>query len=106
MFNFVTFSKSKKINPILIKSNEYAWQIKHVNLVMNYLFENDMIILGGDILNKDLNYTYDNWFYEPCKNNLEDLKKSHEVSINFIKNYTKIHGENFLVVFVVKKASI
>jgi hypothetical protein len=45
-----TFIASKKIHPIKISSYEIGWHLKDVNDVLQWLSDNNKIVLGGDII--------------------------------------------------------
>ncbi len=85
-------------------SGETAWAISDIFKILDYCKENTYIVLGGDILNENLDYTYDNWYYDTNAN--IDLKDNSNKSIlkanEYISNYIKKNGVNYYVVIVAK----
>lgn len=72
--------------------NELAWNWIDALKVINYLCDNNVIILGGDVYkisNNTLKRTCDNWFYNVniMESNKFNSNKSREVAISYINNY-------------------
>lgn len=87
--------------------NEIAWKLKDAMSVLNQIGIKEHIVLGGDILTRDLSYTYDSWFYTTnSKLNLkENSAQSIQAASNYISNYMSLNGDNYYVVFVIKGQS-
>ncbi len=81
---------------------EFAWQIKDALAVLEYVASKENVVLGGDILDNNLNYTYDNWFYNTdeskslCDNSVSSVNTAKE----YISNYIKRNGTDYYVVIV------
>ena len=56
------------INPVKISDFEEAWKINETLILSNALMKKQYIILGGDILYSNLEYSYDNWYFESADN--------------------------------------
>lgn len=86
---------------------EVCWNYKDAKEVINYLYNNNCIILGGDVLKKvndKFLYTYDNWFISDTELSDEEcLKISFNHSIEYIEDYVEFNGEDFYFVIVYKK---
>lgn len=72
--------------------NGQAWIWSDALKVINYLCDNNIIILGGDVYkvsNNILKTTCDNWFYNIniMESNEFNSKKSREVAISYINTY-------------------
>jgi len=64
--------------------NNYAWNKDHIDDVINFCYCNNIIILGGDVIerqNSHINLTYNNWFIK----NDEDFNP--ESSCLYTKEY-------------------
>ncbi|MBQ3229775.1 MAG: hypothetical protein IJB49_02025 [Clostridia bacterium] len=95
--------KNKTITSIAISNTEMAWAIEDANLVLEYLKNENKVVLGGDILNNELEYNYDSWYYnvKDNQNSRFDVEYSIDVAIKYISNYIKDNGNAFFVVFVI-----
>ena len=85
-------------------TNEYAWKYKDATEVINTLRENEYVILGGDVLSKNFEYTYDNWFFE--NNNLSRDKtiiESAKKALQYIEWYNSRFGDGFYYIIVAEK---
>lgn len=100
--NYDDFIKIKKVYPIVISSQESGWNLKDIKDVLQWLRSNNQIVLGGDIIDAQKNYTYDNWFYN--YNHLVSVWENVNTSINLALDYTaeylKRNGDNYYVVLV------
>lgn len=87
-----------------ISSSETAWKIKDAFAVIDYYYSLGQIILGGDILSSNLQYTYDNWYYDidSAAEKITNLKNSIYIAKEYILNYTKRNGLKYYVVFVLQ----
>lgn len=76
---------------------EVAWTYDDVMEVLTQLEKEKIIILGGDVLNKNLEYTYDNWYYQE-----KDYIGSIEYTRNYINSYYQKNGNDFYYVLVIQ----
>jgi len=96
------FMKKYGIYPVKISSCVFGWHLKDVKKVLNCLKANRQIVLGGDILDLQKNYTYDSWFYNynHSKCLLENVNSSMDVALDYVTNYIRNNGEEYYVVLV------
>lgn len=61
------------------------------------------IVLGGDILNPDFSYAYENWYYNPKMNLsvVENRKKSIVAAMEYLDRCSEEFGNNYFVILVV-----
>ena len=94
--------ENKTISSIQFTDAEIAWKIEDALLVLQHLKTVDKIVLGGDILTKELDYTYDNWYYNV--ESRQELQFNSSLSITlatkYITDYIEKNGTHFFVVFV------
>lgn len=89
--------------------NEVCWKYEDVKYIVDYLYKNNCVILGGDILikkNDEYLYTYDNWFVEKNSEDMsyiEYVEKSRNETIKYINEYVNDNGKNFYFVIVYKE---
>lgn len=76
---------------------ELAWKYADAIAVLDILEQNKVIVSGGDVLNNQLSYTYDNWSY-----NEKDYIESIEYAKEYINNYFSKNGSKFYYVLVVR----
>ena len=99
--------ENKIISSLDFSDAETAWLITDAILVLQFLKKNNQIVLGGDILTKKLEYTYDSWYYNVSTN--QNYEYAMECSIKFateyISDYIDANGDTFYVIFVVKDQS-
>ena len=88
---------------IRISNDETAFPMKTVQKVFDTISKKQWIILGGDVLTLEFEYTYDNWYYEPDSKTslLDNVLKSIRKSDQYISNYMKVHGDHHWVVFTI-----
>lgn len=98
------FINMKKIYPVKITSYEIGWRIKDINDVLQWLNKNNQIVLGGDIIDSQKNYTYDNWFYNynHLQSVLENVNTSIAKALDYTSNYLKNNGDDYYVVLILK----
>ena len=88
---------------IVTDGGELAWQPEMIQPVLQLVNDNNWIILGGDVLTKSQRHTYDNWYFEV--NTQCSLKYNVKASIDqcaqYVSEYIKAHGNDFLFVFVI-----
>ena len=76
-------------------TREFAWKYNEAIEVLSILKNKGIVVLGGDVLNLDLNYTYDNWYFDIDKNNSHDFNVlcSYEKSKCYIEQYYNQFGD-------------
>ena len=79
-----------------------AWEFLQAISVIEHLYNNGYIILGGDVFGFDsfsIKSTYDNWYYNKTdpNNNLEESKKK---AIDYITRYRFANGDNYVYCIV------
>ncbi len=94
---------NKKISAKKVNDYESAWRITDALDVFEYMFFSNQIILGGDILTKEMKRNYDNWFFniDRSVSRHHNLVKSYITALDYIKRYMSKNGEDFYVVIVV-----
>lgn len=83
---------------------EIGWKYSDIMEVLIIIKENKMIVLGGDVYelnNNEITITYDNWSFSG-----NDFIKSFEKAIEYIDNYHKNNGDNFIYSVVVEKRQV
>ena len=96
--------EDKTIASVDFSNAETAWKIEEAIYVLEYLRNENKIVLGGDILTKNLEHNYDSWYYniERDKSALFNVEKSSHIAIEYILNYIRVKGNAFFVIFVVE----
>ena len=94
------------LEPIGIKG--YAWNYEITIKAIKYLYEKNIIILGGDIYqisNGSLCSTYDSWFYnvDIHKGNNFNSKTSCELASSYINNYYLNCGSGYCYSLIIKQ---
>ena len=94
--------RNKTITSVDFSNTEVAWAIEDAMLVLDYLNGRNEIVLGGDILTKDLEYSYDNWYYDvnPGMDSQSNADCSIKRATEYLSSYIKANGNTFYVVFV------
>ena len=96
-------------NKILVSTDfsdtETAWMIEDAVFVLNYLKMKNEVILGGDILTKNLEHNYDSWHYNVNygKGHRFNVDCSIKLAFEYISNYIKKNGSSFYVIFVTER---
>ena len=90
--------------PDVIKTEqgEYACLASNVPAVVNRAINHGWIILGGDVLNPDQSYTYENWYYNPNprKSLGENIVIAAQICSNYVADYSSKYGDEYLYVLV------
>jgi len=91
LFNFVD-----------VFENQIAFLLKDAIKVLDCLQELSVIVLGGDILNFELEHTYDNWYYNinSCISIKENVDTSIIIAKKYLNNYLHKYGGDFYCLFV------
>ena len=72
--------------------------------VLKALYNEQTTLLGGDLLDKDGQFTYDSWYYNyeesksACENCIASIKKAEE----YTESYKRRNGDLFFVVLVTR----
>lgn len=104
MKEITDFLISKSVSLKNIGINDVALKYKDIKELLKMLRIYNLTILGGDVLNSDLEYTYDNWYIE--KETLDPSKFSSfsiDITEKYIENYVNLNGDNFYFVLVFEK---
>ena len=90
------------IEPISVSEYEKAWRLEDSLEVLKKINKQRRIILGGDILNKNLQHNYDSWYYESLENDtiIKSVKDSYVKACEYIQAYIKKNGKDFYVIIV------
>lgn len=83
------------------EGTEYAWRIEEVLGVIEVLRREGRVILGGDVLDRDMEYTYDNWYHNLC-DPATDCCVSCEKAQSYVQQYLDRFGPEYYVVLVVQ----
>ena len=86
---------------------EQAWNIADALKLLEYFKLRQDVISGGDILNNKLEYTYDNWFFNPDEEKSKEYNSIQSINIayEYLKRYIQRNGENYYVVIVIHNQS-
>lgn len=102
MSNYSWMSQKLHSESKYISEYELAWKITCVEDIAGEALQNQVIILGGDILDSNLEYTGDNWYYET--NKTEDIRcnsiRSCDCMEKYIKKYADLNGVDFYMIVV------
>lgn len=78
---------------------EMVWPLRSIPELLKLVMDNQWIILGGDILDTQQNYTYDNWYYnpDPQMSLIFNVTASVEKTKEYISQYCKKNGDDFWI---------
>ena len=98
----VIISEELKNKAVKHFTEEYEWKYKDVLEVIEVLKQNSYCILGGDILNSKLEYTYDNWYFKEYDNMsyAQSVLESANQTIDYIDRYYKRNGNSYYYILV------
>jgi hypothetical protein len=90
-----------------IDINENAWKYNCILEVLNVLFHNNYIVLGGDVYKidkqgREITATGDSWYFNKTSGN-SDVIDSFRKASDYIKKYHDRNGESFCYSVVVEK---
>ena len=93
---------NKTVASVDLDHGETAWRIDDAVFVLEYLKDKDQVVLGGDILTKELLHNYDNWYYnlDTDQNFQDNIQHSIQRGLDYITNYIARNGTAFYVVLV------
>ena len=102
MSNYSWMSERLKRRSLFISQYELAWKITDADDFIEDAILNQVIVLGGDILDANLQYTLDNWYYEPDKS--ISRKVNSLQSCNYMKQYIERdierNGSDFYAIII------
>lgn len=86
-------------------TGEFAWKITDALYILDAYKKENRIVLGGDVLDSNLDYTCDNWYYEPDpdKSREENVIASYTSGYNYLSDYMRLNGEDYWIVLVIKR---
>jgi hypothetical protein len=87
---------------------EIVWPVTSVPEILELALTNNWIVLGGDILTLEQEYTHDNWYFtpNPQKPLSDNVQASVEKCRQFISQYVNKNGDKFLFVFSISNSFI
>ena len=95
-------------NSIMTPDGQLAWKASGLPSVMEILMSNQWLVLGGDVLTIQGNYTHDSWFYDPIPSIslLENIQNSIKVMMEYVNKYILLNGDDYLFSLVLSDAFI
>lgn len=89
-------------------TGKIAWSTQDLPRILDIVSANQWIVLGGDILTLAFEYTCDNWYYIPNANLSLSENVSHSVqkSRQYLSEYCRRNGNNFLCVLTISNSYI
>lgn len=82
-------------------THEYVLSYQEVLTLLQHIMTNEhMMVLGGDVLNEEDQYTYENWFYSysDSLSRKENMMKSCDEAMKYISNLSEPHKYHYIVV--------
>lgn len=92
----------------ILSNEETVFPMRVVDQIMDIISDRNWVILGGDILTNELKYTCDSWFYNVDSrcSLYENVSLSVQKCKQFIKEYERMHGSNYLIAFTISSSYI
>lgn len=87
--------------------NDCAFAYEDIKQVLDKLYENNFVILGGDVYHQEqgrLKLTGDSWHYN-CKSIVptqEEVRESRDKALSYISNYYALNGAAYIYSVVAK----
>lgn len=72
--------------------------------ILKFLSSDNTTLLGGDLLDKNGQFTYDSWYYN-YKESISDHENSItsiEIAKEYIESYRRRNGDSFFVVLITR----
>ena len=88
---------------ISFHKTQTIWPIKFSELIIEEILSNNLVILGGDVIDAHLKYTYDSWYwnYDEDKSYQENCEVSATIAQEYINKYVERNGNQFYIEFVI-----
>lgn len=101
-------SLHKAMGGAVTDAGELAWTAGQIPEVMKVIQDNGWVILGGDVLDRRQEYTYDNWYYQPdhriCL--AQNVKASMDRCVGYVSEYIQNNGDGYLFVLVISNTFV
>ena len=80
-----------------------VWSMKGLEQLLIYAERHGLVILGCDVITLSGEYTYDNWFFQPCSSKPLLLCSAESIHgfLKYIEDYTEKNGDDFWVGVVI-----
>lgn len=93
---------------MLFELNEKHSPISTIAEQLEVLLDAGIILLGGDILDSEGHYTYDNWYYEynPRVDDMQNSRDSINKAKEYLEAYIDRNGTEYTVAIVVRTTNI
>lgn len=105
----IAFEKElSEVQRYTLSSGEIVWNAEVILNIIAIARKHQRIILGGDILTLEGEYTYDNWYYNPDPNvsTAVNVERSISICTEYVDNYLKRNGNCFLFLIVFEPEDI
>lgn len=98
----IVIKRSGLDDPIVAPSGEQAWSVSAIVGIMQQAIDNRWVVLGGDVISHEGQYTYDSWYYNRdyniCAN--DNVEASVRKCLDYINRYITLNGDSFYFVLV------
>ena len=108
MSNYSWMSERLKRKSLFISQYELAWKITDADDFIEDAILNQVIVLGGDILDANLQYTLDNWYYEPDKSISRKVNSLQSCNCmkKYIERYIERNGSDFYAIIICQQRKL
>ena len=85
--------------------SEIAWDWQNVIKAVEFLYQCNYAVLGGDVYNSNLESTYDSWYInkDEAKSRDEFIRQARDKAISYINQYHDTNGNGFYYSIVFDK---
>lgn len=99
--------KNREISSVSLGYGNFAWKISDCQLILEYMKEKGIYVLGGDVLDLQRRYIYAMWTYKenPSLSYIENAKFSIDKALEYITWFMGNKGTDYLIDIVTDKAS-
>lgn len=108
MMDILLSQAHKSMNGVVTDNGELAWTAQQTYEIMKLVEDKQWVVLGGDVLTRQFEYTCENWFFQP--NHYTTLAQNVDESIfrccQYISNFVKKNGDGFLFLLTISDAFI
>ena len=103
MWSFLKEEILKK--SIYLRETTRIWSIEDSEEIITEILSNDIVLLGGDVIDNQFKHTHDSWYYNynNAKSPKENCKIAATVAKEYIFNYMQRNGNEFYIEFVILK---